>query len=104
MKRLFCFLLLFTFCFSLFSCAKVYSGNEGLIQKAREEIPLADADHVDIIIAGSTDTNNSSLVWFITGNEYQKHSYYPIEFKHTNKDPSQFKFVHMFAFSYLCTT
>ena len=96
MKRLLCFLFLFTFCFSLFGCAKVYSGNDGLIQKAREEIPHADADTVDIMIAGSTDTSDSSLVWFITGNEYQKHSYYPMEFKHTKKDPSHFEFVHMY--------
>lgn len=95
MKKLICVLLVFVLC-CLSGCAKVYSGNEGLIQKAREEIPLADADRVAIIIAGSTDTNGSSLIWFITGSENQKHSYFPMEFKHAKKDPSQFEFVHMY--------
>ena len=96
MKKLICSVLVFLLCCSLFGCAKVYQGHDGLIEKAREEIPHADDKTIDIMIAGSTDTSDSSLVWFITGNEYQKHSYYPMEFKHVKKDPAQFEFVHMY--------
>lgn len=77
----------------LCSCTKTYNGHDGLVEKAREEISLADIENVEIMIAGSIDIDNRSLVWFVTGNEYQAHSYFPMEFEVSEKDPSQFKFV-----------
>ena len=74
----------------LCSCTKTYRGHDGLIEKA---ISLADIENVEIMIAGSIDIDNRSLVWFVTGNEYQAHSYFPMEFEVSEKDPSQFKFV-----------
>lgn len=96
MKRFLCYLVVLCICFSITGCKTVYVGSDGLLEKAREEIPHADAETIELMIAGSTDTGDQSLVWFITGNEYQKHSYYPMEFKHTAKDPSQFEFVQMY--------
>ena len=56
-------------------------GEDGLIAKARKEIKnLAEVDTIEMTIAGkSTIENNRHLFWIITGNEYQMHSYYPLE-------------------------
>lgn len=54
---------------------------------------MADIENMEITIAGSVDVDGRSLVWFVTGNEYQAHSYFPMEFKVSEKDPSRFQFV-----------
>lgn len=79
--------------FSLSGCSNTVEGHDGLIEKAREEIPLADIENMDIQIAGSTDVDGYSLVWFVTGNEYQKHSYFPMEFQIDKEDSYKFKFI-----------
>ncbi len=70
-------------------------GDEGLIAKARKEINLAEIDTIEIVIAGKSTINRTDhLFWFITGNEYQKHSYFPIEF--TEIGSNEYKFVHRY--------
>ena len=79
MKKAFCvFCLMISLLFA--GCSQVYTGTEGLIQKAREEIPIADAQTVPLVIAGSSQAEGNLLFWFISGGTYQSHSYTPIEF------------------------
>ena len=86
--------LLVLLCCSLAGCAKTYRGYDGLLEKAREEIPVADADSIAIKIAGSIDLEDGTcLVWFVTGSEYQAHYYAPIEFKQLQKNDDKYRFV-----------
>ena len=73
-------------------------GEEGLIAKARKEINNAEAETIDMVIAGkSTLTRNQKTVhlfWFVTGNEYQANTPYPIEFVDLGNE--EYEFVHSY--------
>lgn len=64
---------------SLSACGKTLKGTDELIEKAREEIPISDSDTIDIQYAGMCGNDNRAIAWFISGNEYQKHYYLPME-------------------------
>lgn len=81
--------------FSLFGCSKSVSDDEELIKIARQEIPVANAETIDLEIVGRVDKETASLVWFKTGNEYQVHGYYPLEFNKTNEN--KFNFSHLYT-------
>ena len=81
MKRIIYIILTCILCFSLAGCTKTYKGTDGLIEKAREEIPISDADTMDIQYGGMSVIDDKALVWFISGNQYQAHSYLPMEVK-----------------------
>lgn len=67
-------------------------GEDGLIAKARKEINLAEADTIEMVIAGkSTIDRNTHLFWFITGNQYQMNRPHPIEF--IELEDNEYKFV-----------
>lgn len=66
---------------------KALKGEAELLEKAREVIPISDSENTEIIIAGTSVREDSVLMWFISGNEYQTHYYLPIEFK-ASKDSS----------------
>ena len=70
-------------------------GHDGLIEKARKEIKnLADIETIEMTVAGkSTIGGDHHLFWIITGNQYQTHSYYPMEVLETDEDI--YKLVHM---------
>ncbi|MDF2513952.1 MAG: hypothetical protein K0S04_3818 [Herbinix sp.] len=70
------------------------SVGEDMIKIARKVIPIADAETIDIQIIASVDKERRSLVYFITGNEYQSHSYFPLEFKVIRGD--KYKFLKMY--------
>ena len=97
MKKLIAFFLIFSCVLCLAGCSKVV-GEEGLIAKARKEINNAEADTIDMVIAGkSTITRNQKTVdlfWFVTGNEYQANTPYPIEF--INLGNGEYEFVHSY--------
>ena len=93
MKKIIVILLVMFLIFFLIRCSNTFEGYDGLVEKARAEIQLAGIENMDIQIAGSTDVNGRSLVWFVTGNEYQKHSYFPIEFEVIKKNDDKFRFV-----------
>lgn len=42
--------------FSLVGCTKTYKGTDGLIEKAREEIPISDSDTADMQYGGITSS------------------------------------------------
>ena len=94
MKKTLSFFIIICICFSLAGCAKVYKGTDALIKKAREEIPIADAENTDITYAGMCGKDDSALVWFISGNEYQLHTYLPMELE--VKAADRYTFVQTF--------
>ena len=71
MKRITCILLTCILCFSISGCTKTYKGTDELIEKAREEIPVSDADTIDMQYGGMCTVDDTALVWFISGNQYQ---------------------------------
>ena len=79
MKRITCILLTCILCFSISGCTKTYKGTDELIEKAREEIPVSDADTIDMQYGGMCTVDDTALVWFISGNQYQTHYYLPME-------------------------
>lgn len=68
-----CFCLLFS------ACGSTLHGTDELIEKAREEFSIADAENMEIRYAGLCGKDDDVLVWFISGNEYQMHRYLPME-------------------------
>ena len=71
--------LIITMVLSLSACGKTLKGTDGLIEKAREEIPISDSDTIDLQYAGMCGNDNRAIAWFISGNEYQKNYYLPME-------------------------
>jgi hypothetical protein len=60
-------------------CQRAMDSPDALLEKAREEIPIANADTIALQYAGMYALDDSALLWFISGNEYQKHYYLPME-------------------------
>lgn len=81
MKRLAVFLISVVMLFSLCACERTIKGTDALIAKARGELPIADADTIELKYAGISSSGNRALIWFVSGNEYQAHYYLPIEFE-----------------------
>ena len=48
MKRILCIIMVCILCFALAGCKKIYKGTDELIEKAREEIPISDADTINM--------------------------------------------------------
>ncbi len=96
MKKFLCALLIGGILLTLCGCKAEVVGHDGLIEAARKEIPLSGIEDLEILIAGSVDKGDRSLVWFITGNEYQAHGYYPMEFEVDEKQNDHFRFVHAY--------
>ena len=80
MKKIISAILLCVLCVSVTGCSKTYHGTDELIEKARKEIPIADADRIEIQYAGMSERGDMVLAWFVSGNEYQAHYYLPIGF------------------------
>lgn len=93
MKKIILIFLSFVSIVVLCACNRTVTGYDGLVEKAREEINISDADTIEIIIGGTTDTGRRSLVWFITGNQYQAHGYFPMEFEIAKSDNSKYTFI-----------
>ncbi len=66
--------------FSLVGCNRKLKSTDDLIAKAREEITVADADTIEVQLAAKYIKDDKALMWFITGNEYQMHRYFPMVF------------------------
>ena len=85
-----CLAVLFAAIFAFEYPSSICSGEEGLIDKARDEIPIADADTIELVIAGKSVDGDAELYWFKSGNEYQYHRYTPIEFTALGDDRYRF--------------
>ena len=92
MKRIIASILALSMAIAMCGCQKTLKGTDALIEKAREEIPVADAENIDIAYAGLCGKEDSALIWFVSGNEYQAHYYLPMECKIVGKDA--YTFVH----------
>jgi len=68
----------FVLCFTA-GCAKVFHGTDALMEKAREENEISNAEETQIQYAGLCGKDDFVLMWFISGNEYQAHYYLPME-------------------------
>lgn len=90
MKKVLSVLLATLLIFPLSACEQAIEGDTALIEKAREEIPLADIENTEISIAGTADTDDLRLVWFVTGDDAQEHSYFPLEFGKKDGDKLTF--------------
>lgn len=87
--KLLCLILAFVFLFC--GCNKTIKGTDGLIEKVREVISVSDADTVEITYAGQHTVGNSAIFWFISGNEYQAHTYIAMECEIVGEN--EYKFV-----------
>lgn len=79
MRKLIAVCLVLTCVFGMSGCRNTLKGTDALIEKAREEIPVADAENIDIAYAGLCGRDDLALVWFISGKEHQAHYYLPME-------------------------
>ena len=91
MKRVVVFIIALCMTITLCGCQKTLRGTDALIEKAREEIPVADAENIDISFAGLCGRDDLALLWFVSGNEYQAHYYLPMECKVVGKDEYTFE-------------
>jgi len=84
---IFCLMILF---FAITGCYGKIEGTQGLLETARTEIPIANADDIQLEIVGSAISGERELFWFVSGNENQEHSYFPIEFKRFENEKYSF--------------
>lgn len=90
MKRAIRILFLLLLCCFLAGCTKTYYGTEELIEKARDELPIADADTIELSYAGQCIKEDMALLWFISGDAYQAHYYLPLSFHIVGNDAYTF--------------
>lgn len=95
MKREIAVFLIITMVLSLSACGKTLKGTDGLIEKAREEIPISDSDTIDLQYAGMCGNDNRAIAWFISGNEYQKHYYLSMEVE-VKEDAAEYTFIRTY--------
>ena len=85
MKKIFIFLIV---CLILCGCGKTMKGTNALIEKAQEEMLVSD---VLINYAGLCAKEDDALIWFVSGNENQAHTYLPMECKIVGKNEYAFE-------------
>ncbi len=95
MKRNLSFVFITLLCFILAGCAKTYHGTDELMEKARQELPVSDADTIEMQYAGMCGEDDRAIAWFISGNEYQAHYYLPMEVEITGNG-ANYTFVHTY--------
>ena len=96
MKRLIVIIALVSIlCACLTGCAKTYHETDELMAKAREELPISDADTVEMQYAGMSENGSKAIAWFISGDEYQTHYYLPMEIELKNNG-TDYAFVHTY--------
>lgn len=94
MKKLIAFAMALVCALVLASCGtKTYKGTDALMERARKEIPISDADTIEMQYAGMCGTDNKAIAWFISGNEYQAHYYLPMEVE-IKRNNAEYVFVH----------
>ncbi len=74
----------------LSGCAQTYPSPDALVERVREEIPIAEADTAEIKYAGLSQNGDTALLWYISGSEQQARTYFPIECAVKGKSTYQF--------------
>jgi len=90
MKKIINYILVIVLFITLCGCQKTLKGTDALIEKVREEMPIADAENTEIAYAGLCAKDDSALIWFVSGNEYLAHTYLPMECDIVGKNEYQF--------------
>ena len=90
MRRIVVLLVVCLCLLTVTGCAPKYTEEE-LIDKARSEIPISNVDTIELSMGGYSSHETNRLFWFVSGNEYQSHTYTPIEFVEVGEN--QFEFV-----------
>ncbi len=94
MKKVIVIIMAAIFMLSSSACGNTVKGEEGVIERARQELPLADAEDIEIKILGSHFLGDKHVFWLMTGNEYQANSYFAAE---TNvKGENEYEFVKLY--------
>lgn len=78
MKKIISFTLVLLMILSLTGCQKAMYTEEDFIERARKEFNIADAENAEITYIGEITKENKALLWFMSGNEYQAHTYLPV--------------------------
>ena len=78
----------------LASCSSTLKGTDALMEKARQELAVSDAETIELQYAGQCESGDAVLMWFISGNAYQAHSYLPMECQVTG--PEEYRFVRTY--------
>ena len=74
MKKIISVVMIALLCISFTGCAKTYHGTDELIEKARKEIPIADADTIDMEYAGMCGKGDKAKQSFVQGYYYQRNA------------------------------
>lgn len=94
MKKTLSAVLVLILLLSLTGCQKKIKGTDGLIEKAREVIPVSDSNTIEMQYVGMHRKGDKILAWFISGNEYQAHYYLPMECEVIGED--EYIFTHAY--------
>ena len=78
MKRIIPVMLMLIVILSFTGCQKTMYNEEDFIQRARKEFNIADAETIEIKYIGEIIKKDNALLWFMSGNDYQAHTYLPI--------------------------
>ena len=65
------------------------------MEKARQEIPIAYADTIEMQYAGMCGEGNKAIAWYVSGDEYQDHYYLPMEIE-IKGNGANYTFVHTY--------
>ena len=80
----------------IYNDSKILKGTDDLIAKAREVIPVAESDTIDIAYAVTLGIDEEVIIWFISGNEYQNHYYLPTECVSVGGNISHYKYIRTY--------
>jgi len=86
MKKLLSIFVIAAYLFVLCGCQETLKGTDALIEKVREEMPIANEENMEISYAGLVAIEDTALIWFVSGNDYQAHTYLPMECNIVGKD------------------
>ena len=78
MKKIASILLVLISMLSFAGCQKTMYDEADFIEQARKEYNIANAETAVITYVGESIEGNKSLLWFVSGNEYQGHTYLPM--------------------------
>ena len=93
MKKRCGILIILLLVFLLAGCQKTLHGTNEVLETVRAEIPLTGAQTVELRYAGFCAKDGKALIWFVSGNEYQAHGYFPAECEIVGRN--EYKFVRL---------
>lgn len=78
MKKTVFILLVMIVILSFAGCQNTMYDEADFIERARKEYNIADAETAVITYVGESRKEDKALLWFVSGNEYQGHTYLPM--------------------------